>query len=104
MKRKRKNHPALTAFIVTLTLLLAATGAFTAVWNTRATLFGDTDPGIALEQTTQGLQLRVFDETYAPSDNSTTLLRLLPAPLRAAAVLLEAEADLLGQWLNRLIE
>lgn len=104
-KRNRNTHPALTAFLVTLTLLLGATGAFTAVWNTRATLFGDSTPGIALEQTAGGVQLRVFDTAYAvPDEQDVPWLRLLPAPLRAGAVLLEAEAAFLGERLHDLIE
>lgn len=105
MKRKRKSHPAITAFIITLTLLLGASGAFTAVWNTRATLFGDTNRGISLEQTEQGLQLRVFDSRYAVTpDQASPWLRLIPPPVRAAAVLLNTEADLIGRWLYDLIE
>ena len=104
MKRNRKTHPALTAFLITLTVLLAATAAFAAVWNTRAVLFDDATHGISLQQEEQGLQLRLFDEQYTLSpDKDSAFWRLLPPPVRAVALLLEAEADWLGQRLHALI-
>ena len=105
MKRNRKKHPAVTAFIVTLTLLLGMIGAFTAVWNTRSTLFGDTGAGVALQQTEQGLQLQLFDKSYAVTpDDTAAWLCVIPPPIRAAALFLETQADLIGRWLQKLIE